>query len=272
MTRIKSHKTQILGLEKFNDKKRWLIDGGQDFQTSTTTYTAKIHRWRNGLEFVDVYYDSTTKKSNWILASQLKSQIRRNSEKVPDIDSQGIRYCVYNYPLLVPETILEDVYEIDINSAYVTATYNLGLIDQQLYNKVCKVDKITRLKCLGSIATRNVIQLYQGGNPVNIYIKQDVTLRNTWFYIVKTIDNILLEFAEMYDNFLFYYVDGIYIWGRQNAIEIVERLSELGYQSKVKEALTIEVGSDGDLLVTEENGDERVFCVRKNEFKKWVTI
>jgi len=273
MTRIKSHKKTIQGLDKFHEKKRWLIEGQQDFQTSTSTYTAKIHRWREGKEYIDFYFDSITGKKTFILSNQLKKQIRENGHKVPDVSDCHIKYCVYNYPMLQPNCELRDVYEIDINSAYVTACLNLGLIDQQMFDKLNKVDKITRLKCLGSIATRNTIQLYEAGNPTNIHIKQDLTLRNTWFYIVRTIDQILLNFAEMFENFLFYYVDGIYIWGQQNVIEIVQMLESKGYKSKVRENMTIEVGSLGDLLVTDDDGDERFFSVRRNDgVRKWINV
>lgn len=269
---MKKQKIAIRGLEKFMDKKSWLLHHGEQFQTNTTTYTARIVRNVGEMQKVELFYDSIMLRRTFILSQQLKNQIRKNQHKIPNHETDRIRYCVYNYPKLIPNTIIEDVYEIDLNSAYTHCAYNLGLIDQKLFDKMQKADKITRLKCLGSIATRNVMQLFDDGKPLDIYVKEDATLRKSWFYIVRTIDNILLKFAEMYDNFLFFYVDGIYVQGSSNVESIMSQLNEMLYPCKLQKDITIKVGKQGNLLVTDPDGDERIFYVRKPEFKKWITI
>lgn len=272
MKRQRKHKIAIHGLNLFADKKMHLIRNRQDFTTQTTTYTARIIRMHEGRERVEMFYDSVLRKREMGLASKLKSQIRKNIDKVPDVPFDRIKYCVYNYPLLKPKTILDNVVEIDINSAYITACLQLGLIDRELYDRMNQETKITRLKCLGSIATRNVVTEYNSGSNGSMYIKEDATLRKAWFYIVRTIDNILLTFAEMYDNFLFYYVDGIYVLGNSNAQNIINELEGKGYGWKRQDGLQIKVGKLGDLLVTDPDGEQRIFNVRRTEFRKWVNV
>lgn len=271
MARKRKQRISIRGLDNFALKKQFLIEQAQNFDTGKTTYTAKITRIRNGEEKVELYYDSIMSKRNFILARQLKSQIGKNIDKIPHFDFDRVKYCVYNYPKLIPRTVIRNVYEVDLNSAYMQACYNLGLIDAKLFARMSKVDKITRLKCLGSIATRNVINVFVNGRMENLYVKEDAQLRKSWFYIVRTIDNILLKFAEMYDEFLFYYVDGIYVVGEKVAIEIANALTALGYPNKTKRNLNIKVGTLGDLLVRGD-GEERIFNVRRDEFKKWVSV
>lgn len=272
MARAKKKKVSFKGLEIYQDKRKFLKQNSESFLTSTTTYTAKMERTIDGIVHTEMYYQEQMSKKNFILSQMLKSQIRKNIGKLPPFENDRIKYCVYNYPRLIPNTTIENVVEVDINSAYVTTALNLGLIDRQLYDKLQSVDKIVRLKCLGSIATQNVVTEILDGKSHRVYVKTDESLRRAWFSIVRVIDNILLSFAEKYDEFLFYYVDGIYVIGNSIADEIVSSLTQLKYESKVQVGMTIQVGSLGDLLVTDDQGDERIFFTRRSEFRKWANI
>lgn len=166
----KNRKRNIKSLEAFESSKRFLIKNKKDFQTSQTSYTAKIIRWYKGAYLTEFFFESKMRKRDLFLMISLKNQIKKNAQKVQKFEFQGIKYCVYNYPLLVPQTTLTDVIEIDLNSAYLHACFNMGLIDSKLFTKLSRIDKLSRLRCMGSIATQNVIQEYSNGKPVDIYV------------------------------------------------------------------------------------------------------
>lgn len=271
MSRNKALKRNIHGLDFFNEKKDWLIKKQFDFETSQTTYTAKISRYYKGKEMSEFFYDDRLSKNALFTMLSVKKQIKENLHRVPMISPGGIKYCVYNYPKLIPGNVIEDVYEVDINSAYLFAAHKLQLIDEKLFSRMQKINKIDRLKCLGSIATRNVVQVYSKGRITDTHIKTNEDMRRAWFYIVRTIDQILYKFACDYDNFLFYYVDGIYVEGEENVKDIFQQLENFGYNCKMKCDLVLQVGSRGDILVNEPDAEPRFFNTKKTEFKKWIT-
>lgn len=269
---MKTLRINTKGLHEFAKIRDFLVSQKRNFEISQTSYTAKLQYELNSKRVSEFFFDDHMRKSDFFMMMKLRKVIKSNSDKISKLDRDGIKYCVYNYHLLKPNSVFYPVTEIDISSAYVYCAKNLGLIDDQIFGKMIKMDKLKRLKMLGSIATKTIVTEYEKGRQVDIYQKEDDILRNCWFTIVKQIDYILLEISQKYNNFLFYYVDGVYICGIQNQIEICEYLNSLGYEFKVKSNLKLKVGKTGNVKVIDPKGSERIFTISKSNFKKWVTI
>jgi len=92
----------------------------------------------------------------------------------------------------------------------------LGFIEQDTYEEIIKnVSKRERLRLLGCIATVKTTEVYERGvlKDCSSSIKEPETILNraAWFKICHYVDTALLQFKSILGNdFLFYWVDGIY--------------------------------------------------------------
>jgi len=82
-----------------------------------------------------------------------------------------------------------------------------------MYKTYIGLPKHVRLRFLGSIATKKRKYTYENGLLVGEpEMLQDVLLRKVWFHICKVTDDCLSELMQLVgDDFLMYYVDGIYL-------------------------------------------------------------
>jgi len=159
---------------------------------------------------------------------------------------------------------LEDVYEVDINNAYWMAAYKLGVIDKKLYDEGLKVDKITRLASLGSLAKNPTVILFDGRKEKFIRDKPSST-SYIWFTICNEIAEVMSEVRDFIDkDFIFYWVDGVFIKKRDN-IKLVQKILEYhGYESKVRNLTKIVVSNkEGKVIIHEKGQKPRPFPLIK---------
>lgn len=106
-----------------------------------------------------------------------------------------------------------DVYECDITGAYYRAALNLGFISKEFFDKCMNLEKLHRLKVLGSIATSKRIYTYDKGLlKIEPEIMEDKFLRSAWFKICSYVNDAMQVIRNTTTSlFLFYWVDGIYI-------------------------------------------------------------
>ena len=108
-------------------------------------------------------------------------------------------------------TEIPNIIEMDITKAYYQMTYNLGYISEKTYNELLGLPKYIRLRLLGSIATRKVIEKYNGDKNIDIRVVENLRLREVWNRICYEVGKVMKECSEsIQDYFVFYWVDGIY--------------------------------------------------------------
>mgnify|MGYP006272155985 CR=1 FL=1 len=128
---------------------------------------------------------------------------------------------------------IEDLIYIDINSAYWQTAHHLGIISDSLYTQGLETNKIVRLAALGSLAKTREIWNYDGNN-----LKKSETIRNPnenlWFAICKRVSDVMIEVVnKIGDDFVFYWVDGIYIKNTPESFaKVTSAFIKLGYSSK----------------------------------------
>jgi len=128
---------------------------------------------------------------------------------------------------------IEDLIYIDINGAYWQTAHNLGIINDALYVKGLEVNKVVRLAALGSLAKTKDIWKYDGKN-----LKKTETVRspneNLWFAICKRVSDVMSEVVNAIgDDFVFYWVDGIYVKNKPEVLQgVMSKFIEKGYTSK----------------------------------------
>lgn len=243
---------------------------GLSFEVSETSYTMRIKT--NFATYV--YSDGFFLNSDFQLMRRFKKEILENaSERDFDLPENGLKYCIYNYNELQNDSDLFDVVEIDINAAYLFAFKNLGLISKKLFSDLLKTEKIKRLKILGSISSQKIVCTYENGKMVSEIMVSDNLLRAVWFFVSYEIDRHFIYLSKVLKNdFLFYYVDGIYMRAKKEKIDFVKNYIEKNnYTCKIKNIDFIRVTKRGNLIVKDSTG-KRPFFVRKRKIKKYIYV
>jgi len=190
------------------------------FVLSTTTnssiivYSDLYHQYK--VIFSDGVYMS---KKEMILQRKLKKEIENNT-KDQDItfsSDKKIHFFEFDSSLkYMVETSgdcidIENILEMDITKAYYQMAYNLGYISKKFFEVTLKLPKHIRLRLLGSIATKRIIEKWENGKVVEMKIVEDLRMRDIWFHICYNVGKVMKECSEaIQDYFVFYWVDGIY--------------------------------------------------------------
>ena len=115
---------------------------------------------------------------------------------------------------------IKQVTNIDVKKAYPYAFHRLGFIGRDVLKYLLDLDssgkKISRLKAMGILAKQKLVNSYGSGKMSKSVILQDVYLRSCFFNACKVIDDLMLKCVELCGgsssrNFLFFWVDGIYV-------------------------------------------------------------
>lgn len=162
-----------------------------------------------------IYAESRITKKELILRNQIKKDINERVERVTR-DERPAHYFRWakklGYMDLNPGEVIrvEDVYEVDLVSAYYHAAAKLGYLSPEFFQKTKTLPKAIRLRLLGSIATRKQYETFDG-EEFQTWVEQDDKMRAVWHNIVCYVDDVMQEMAEyLGDRFLWYWVDGIY--------------------------------------------------------------
>ena len=145
---------------------------------------------------------------------------------------------VKKYP---PETEFKRIVEIDIDEAYWKTAQNLKVISPELYEEGSKefgkISKLGRLVSLGSLAKKEMIYSYQGSRLIRSEVKRSTLTENIWYSICKRVSDVMFEARNIAgENFVLYWVDGIYIEYNEKKIqEITKMFKSYGYDVKVKD-------------------------------------
>ncbi len=190
------------------------------FVLSTTTnssiivYADKYHKYK--VVFSDGVYMS---KKEMILQRQLKKEIEKNT-KGQDISfskNKKIHFFEFDSSLkYMVETAgdcidINNILEMDITKAYYQMAFNLGYLSEKFFKMTLTLPKPIRLRLLGSIATKRIVEKWQNGKVVEMKIVEDLRMRDIWFEICYNVGKVMKECSNaIQDYFVFYWVDGIY--------------------------------------------------------------
>jgi len=171
-----------------------------------------------------------------------------------------------------PNSEFLDCVEIDIDEAYWKTAYSLGVISKSLYREGSKengkISKLCRLISLGSLAKKEYSYFFNG-KQLRKTTERSVLTENIWYSICKRISDVMHE-AKLIagENFLLYWVDGIYVKNDPIVIEkIMDCFSSYGYEVKTIRGLHVLYDSEKVIVEsTSENSNElskRPFFISK---------
>lgn len=152
---------------------------------------------------------------------------------------------------------LPRVVNIDIKKAYPWAFYNLGFIGKPVLKYLLDLDakgkKISRLKGMGVLAKRKLVNRYSAGKLRKSEIRDDEYLRACFFNACKVVDDIMLKCCEVAGrDMLFFWVDGIYInakYKRSRAVikRVCSLIKKSGYKYTRESLRDFRCGVQGDV-------------------------
>jgi len=148
----------------------------------------------------------------------------------------------------------KEVFNIDLNSAYPTALYQLGLLSKETMDYLMRIPKIDRLAAVGCLAKHKNIYKYVNG--ILTETKQEISeFRNIWRLMVNMVDSLLRDLVNVDpENFVFYWVDGIFFKETPEKAKLAEmdyHIKECGFEYKNEKITNFELRRFDDKIRVE---------------------
>lgn len=217
-----------------NDLVSFLKQKKKTFRVVSSNYSVRIY------EGEKKYIYTKDKNKNLLFSAYnlIKKDLAQTDYDPGEIAKSNIKYYGISEKLkngfYAPE-----VTNFDIKQAYATELKNLGLISADTFNKLAKYPKDIRLKSVGMIARKKTTYFFKDGEFTGQKFEQDQRGKNIFNLLCLNIGRKMDEIqAYLGDNFLFFWVDGIYLLPGYNEQKnwIIERHFTLPYVWK-KETL-----------------------------------
>lgn len=187
-----------------------------------------------------------------------------------DYQANPIEYIKVNENIKVGDRF-DNVICVDINSAYWVSAFQLGIIDEEIYQKGKKINKIVRLAALGSLAKKTETFEFDGERMIKKTVERSYETENLWFAICDKVGSLMSKLSKRIGNdFITYWVDGIYFVNTPENFKIItETFKNEGYACKIEQVSSI-VFNQSDFVITGATEiDKKVFCyaIERNKAK-----
>ncbi|HEX7904830.1 MAG TPA: hypothetical protein VF487_13220 [Chitinophagaceae bacterium] len=199
-----------------------------------------------------------TVKSNMCFAAfaKIKSDVRKHP--IPVLDKNYLQYFDHNFKR---DSYYPSVINIDLKSAYATALYNKGILSLGTFEYMSRLSKIDRLACLGMLASKKNYFNYNDKGELTDHWKEVNPLENFFYHAVEIIQDVMNNIQILCgSNYLFTWVDGVYLQNDPDAIE------EIGnYLKNEKYPYSIDTLHNFDVKIV--NNKVKVEFLKGNEMK-----
>lgn len=130
----------------------------------------------------------------------------------------------------------DTVYCVDLNSAYLQSLLNIELIRPSTFTWINeKLTKYERLVAVGLLAKQKTIYNYSDGIQTGEPELKTSDKRYIFNCVIQMVDQAMTHVRELnQENFLFYWVDGIYLLEKEIATDVKELLENMGYPCKLE--------------------------------------
>ena len=124
---------------------------------------------------------------------------------------------------------------VDLNSAYLQALFNLTLITEDTKNWIEKnLNKSERLVCVGMLAKQKEILHFKDGKIQQDY-REPSKHRYIFNAVIQEVSNVMQKVQTNHlDDFIAYWVDGIYLKNEWIAIDVLNEFEKSGFPAKIE--------------------------------------
>ena len=236
-------------------------EAGLDFQVKHSNYNTQIIGQESVIKFIQTEHSIKVFIAyNKIVADLKKSdktvEILQGDWSTENFDSKnGLKPCSY-------KTVLN----LDITSAYPYCLFINKLIGLDTFNYLMALPKNERLPAIGMIAKKSVWIDYQKGKATAWDVKTG-EYANIFFFVIQQITDLMAWAADIAgDDFLFYWVDGIFLKptiSKKKLQQITGIFAEQGYYYKYENVKNFSVVRENDKLYINmiKNGDEKPYTM-----------
>jgi hypothetical protein len=236
-------------------------EAGLDFQVKHSNYNTQIIGQESVIKFIQTEHSIKVFIAyNKIVADLKKSdktvEILQGDWSTENFDSKnGLKPCSY-------KTVLN----LDITSAYPYCLFINKLICLDTFNYLMALPKNERLPAIGMIAKKSVWIDYQKGKATAWDVKTG-EYANIFFFVIQQITDLMAWAADIAgEDFLFYWVDGIFLKptiSKKKLQEITGIFAEQGYYYKYENVKNFSVVRENDKLYINmiKNGDEKPYTM-----------
>lgn len=162
---------------------------------------------------------------------QVKEYVNKNPPSI-SIDRSKILYLKQGK--IKNGALSKELFEIDLKSAYWELAYKFKYISTELYLKGLDVRKKVRLMALGNLAKNTMIFEYNGIEFEKPTRRNSVLTENVFFKVSFETDLIMKNLIMLSgNNFLFYWVDAIFIKSEKTKSNLIEYLKDNKINFKV---------------------------------------
>ncbi len=160
------------------------------------------------------------------------------------------------------------IIEVDKDKAYWSASYKLGIISKEIYDKGIEITKntkdgderkakISRLVALGTLAKEVKRREFNGDSYLRPKTIDDSSeTKHIWHHICSEVDTVMRQcMKRLRSNFVFYWTDAIFLIPDRDNEEMVKKvIEEYGYTSKTVINAWYEFRPDACYVISKEKG------------------
>ncbi len=236
-----------------------LLESGERFVIQHGTYTTKIVTAKKKYVFTNAQF----RERVFIAAAMVKKDCH-NSGLLDEILANKHYRVNYSNTDSVTEYLADEIYNIDIKSAYATCLYQSGLICKKTFDYINHLAKEERLPAVGMLARSYVKYVYEHGKCQLVDSFKEPTAE-VFYYLIQQIDLIMRDLKFILGQyFIFYWVDGIFFkknTPRHLIQKVQDHLTELGYRYSYEVCR--------EFLFENNDGNCRVLLVKDDELKDY---
>jgi hypothetical protein len=240
-----------------------------------STFTWKFTNYTHTIEVngkKEFFYDGANDNFKMFVAQKKIEKDIREAEKkglyFDELEPSRIMYNQFNPHLLTPRVYFGEVWNIDLKCAYLQALFNVGAITLETYNYVLSAPKPIRLKAVGMLATTKNTFEYVNGEFIK-YSSTTKDLRKYFFLASFIVGELLMKLKNLCtkEDFIFFWVDGIYILKRNDHNETREKMKKIieGENFKFTEELLTEFRTTDTSIIYLKGETEKIFPLPKDD-------
>jgi hypothetical protein len=243
--------------EQIQDIADLLIFAKKPFTLTITNYTAKIES-----DFYPHKCIDELKSARFFVGCRM---VENDCKKmpVPDVEKKFLKYNDFN---INGPIYLEEIYGVDIVSAYPSILHRDKYISKKTFSYIKKLPKLDRLGSIGFLAAKKNVFKYNAAGKITEYKENRKETENYFYYAVQKTAEIMDQARKVIKGeYFFTWVDCVYMKDKEDAENVVKFFAENNLKAKLKkyEAFNVIEKKNGKLICTfiDEEQDLKTFFI-----------